>query len=162
MKPIYEADAKVDEPASDKIIRLQKTLGGAINGIWTAWARKAGSRHRSPWANINSDPEKNTAQLCEDFLRAWEAAGYDAYKMDVEHRLHVEWPTVMENHRLLLQRDRRTRAPKGRGSDGRPYPWAVSSNVAPKPPSVPDGGRGAAQTTPSGEPSGDGRRYPWS
>eukprot|EP00959_Pyramimonas_sp_CCMP1952_P307395 6433987-Pyramimonas_sp.AAC.1 len=60
LKPIYEADSKVDEPAPDIIIRLQKTLGGAFNGAWTAWARKAGSRHGGPWVNIKSGPKKNT------------------------------------------------------------------------------------------------------
>eukprot|EP00959_Pyramimonas_sp_CCMP1952_P401434 8411577-Pyramimonas_sp.AAC.1 len=88
MKPIYEADTKVGEPASDKIIRLQMALGGAFNGMWTAWVRGAVSRHGGPWVNIKSDPKKNTVQLCEDFLLAWEEASYDAYKIDVEHRLH--------------------------------------------------------------------------
>eukprot|EP00959_Pyramimonas_sp_CCMP1952_P360838 7557401-Pyramimonas_sp.AAC.1 len=60
LKPINEADTNKDEPAPEKIIGLQKTLGGAFNGIWTAWARKAGSRRGGPWVNIKSDPRRNS------------------------------------------------------------------------------------------------------
>eukprot|EP00959_Pyramimonas_sp_CCMP1952_P079204 1655430-Pyramimonas_sp.AAC.1 len=58
--PINEADTERDEPAPEKISRLQRTLGGAFNGVWNAWARKASSRHGGPWVNIKSDPKKNT------------------------------------------------------------------------------------------------------
>eukprot|EP00959_Pyramimonas_sp_CCMP1952_P123626 2584480-Pyramimonas_sp.AAC.1 len=39
MCPVYQADVSRDEPAPDKISRLQKTLGGAFNGV-----RAPGSR----------------------------------------------------------------------------------------------------------------------
>eukprot|EP00959_Pyramimonas_sp_CCMP1952_P366610 7678117-Pyramimonas_sp.AAC.1 len=152
MNSIYEADIQRDEPAPDKVIRLQKTLGGAFNGVWTAWVRKAGSRQGLPWVRIHSDPKKNTVQLCEEFLRAWETAGYDAYKR----------PTVTEKYRSLLQRSARTRTPKGHDSDGRPCPWAASSRTAPTPPAPPDRTSDCAHASSSRAPSGTDQRRPWS
>eukprot|EP00959_Pyramimonas_sp_CCMP1952_P010189 212945-Pyramimonas_sp.AAC.1 len=40
---------------------MQKTLGGAFNGAWSAWARKAAYSQGSAWANIKSNPRLNTA-----------------------------------------------------------------------------------------------------
>eukprot|EP00959_Pyramimonas_sp_CCMP1952_P074024 1547131-Pyramimonas_sp.AAC.1 len=60
LRPINEANVTRDEPALDKIMRLQKTLGGAFNGVWSAWVRKAGLQQGSTWVNIKSDPRKNT------------------------------------------------------------------------------------------------------
>eukprot|EP00959_Pyramimonas_sp_CCMP1952_P026317 552487-Pyramimonas_sp.AAC.1 len=34
---IDRAEVARDEPAPDKISRLQKTLGGAFNRVWSAW-----------------------------------------------------------------------------------------------------------------------------
>eukprot|EP00959_Pyramimonas_sp_CCMP1952_P211591 4428176-Pyramimonas_sp.AAC.1 len=138
VRSIYEADIQRDEPAPEKGIRLQKTLGGAFNGAWTARARRAGSLQGLPWVRIHSGPKRNTLQLCEEFLRAWKAAGYDAYKKARGRQLRVDWPKVTEKYRSLLQRSARTSTPKGQDSEGRPYPWAASSRTAPTPPAPPD------------------------
>eukprot|EP00959_Pyramimonas_sp_CCMP1952_P254334 5312714-Pyramimonas_sp.AAC.1 len=80
LSSISEADTNKEEPAQDKISRLQRTLGGAFNGIWPAWVRKPVSKHGGPRVSIKSDPMKNSVQLCEDFLQAWGQAGFDAYR----------------------------------------------------------------------------------
>eukprot|EP00959_Pyramimonas_sp_CCMP1952_P041393 865617-Pyramimonas_sp.AAC.1 len=56
MCPVGEADVSRDEPAQDKISRLQKTLRGAFNGAWGAWVRRAAARQRSYGAKL--DPNK--------------------------------------------------------------------------------------------------------
>eukprot|EP00959_Pyramimonas_sp_CCMP1952_P345280 7230850-Pyramimonas_sp.AAC.1 len=75
LRPINEANVP------DKIMRLQKTLGGAFNRVWSAWARKAGLKQGSAWVDIKSDPRNNTMQQCDDFLQAWSKVGCDAYRM---------------------------------------------------------------------------------
>eukprot|EP00959_Pyramimonas_sp_CCMP1952_P175221 3661756-Pyramimonas_sp.AAC.1 len=62
-------------------MRLQRALGGAFNGAWVGWVRRAGSLQGLPWVDIHTDPGRNTKERCEEFLRAWETAGYDAYKL---------------------------------------------------------------------------------
>eukprot|EP00959_Pyramimonas_sp_CCMP1952_P313223 6556262-Pyramimonas_sp.AAC.1 len=81
MRSIDEADIQRDEPAQEKVTILQKALGGAFNGAWIGWVRGAGSLQGLPRVDIHSDPGRNTRERCEEFLRAWEAAGYDAYKL---------------------------------------------------------------------------------
>eukprot|EP00959_Pyramimonas_sp_CCMP1952_P331651 6944739-Pyramimonas_sp.AAC.1 len=68
-------------------------------------------------------------ELCEEFLRAWEVAGYGAYKLARHHHLRVEWQKVTEKCRNLLQRSARASAPKGQDSEGHPYPWSDSSRT---------------------------------
>eukprot|EP00959_Pyramimonas_sp_CCMP1952_P154380 3229742-Pyramimonas_sp.AAC.1 len=89
MCPVDKADVSRDELAPDKISRLQKTLGGAFDGVWGAWVKRAASRQGGPCAKL--DPELNSAQLRNDFLQAWSRAEFDAYKMDREYKLHVDW-----------------------------------------------------------------------
>eukprot|EP00959_Pyramimonas_sp_CCMP1952_P182060 3806669-Pyramimonas_sp.AAC.1 len=67
----------------DNIIRLQKTLGGAFNGIWHAWVKRAALR-QDPSGGHRSNPKLNTPQTRADFLEAWSNAGHDAYRMDSE------------------------------------------------------------------------------
>eukprot|EP00959_Pyramimonas_sp_CCMP1952_P062389 1304321-Pyramimonas_sp.AAC.1 len=55
------ADANVErkEPVQDKIIRLQKTLGGAFNGAWAAWVKRAALRQDLSGSQKNN-PKLNT------------------------------------------------------------------------------------------------------
>eukprot|EP00959_Pyramimonas_sp_CCMP1952_P108468 2268053-Pyramimonas_sp.AAC.1 len=92
MCPVGEADVTKDEPAQEKISRLQKTLGGAFNGVWVAWVRRAAVRQGTV-ETVKNDPKLNSAQLCSAFLQAWGNAAYDAYKMDRDLGLRVDWPT---------------------------------------------------------------------
>eukprot|EP00959_Pyramimonas_sp_CCMP1952_P304011 6362151-Pyramimonas_sp.AAC.1 len=62
MRSIDEADIQRDEPAQEKVTRLQKTFGGAFNGAWTGWVRRAGSLAGLPWVSIHSDPKRNTME----------------------------------------------------------------------------------------------------
>eukprot|EP00959_Pyramimonas_sp_CCMP1952_P065692 1371600-Pyramimonas_sp.AAC.1 len=71
LSSISEAEPNKEGPAQDKFSRLQRTLGGAFNGIWPAWVRKSVSNQGGPWVSVKSDPKKNSVQLCEDFLQAW-------------------------------------------------------------------------------------------
>eukprot|EP00959_Pyramimonas_sp_CCMP1952_P444690 9311350-Pyramimonas_sp.AAC.1 len=58
LRSIDEADVTKDEPAPDKATRMQKALGGAFNGAWSAWVRKAACSQGSTW--IKSNPRLNT------------------------------------------------------------------------------------------------------
>eukprot|EP00959_Pyramimonas_sp_CCMP1952_P327125 6847881-Pyramimonas_sp.AAC.1 len=60
MCPVDQADVSKDEPAPDKISRLQKTLGGAFNGVWGAWVKHAALRRGGHDAKL--DPERNSVQ----------------------------------------------------------------------------------------------------
>eukprot|EP00959_Pyramimonas_sp_CCMP1952_P396202 8301535-Pyramimonas_sp.AAC.1 len=71
----------------------RRRWGGAFNGAWSAWARKAAYSQGGAWVNIKSDPRRNTVQQCDEFLQAWSKMGYDAYRMDREYQLHVDWPS---------------------------------------------------------------------
>eukprot|EP00959_Pyramimonas_sp_CCMP1952_P149271 3123196-Pyramimonas_sp.AAC.1 len=79
---VGDADVTRGESAPEKIMRMQKMLGGAFNGAWSAWARKVAHKQGSACANIKSDPRRNTVQQCDDLLQAWSKVGYDAYKLD--------------------------------------------------------------------------------
>eukprot|EP00959_Pyramimonas_sp_CCMP1952_P281006 5873871-Pyramimonas_sp.AAC.1 len=69
MRSIDEADIQRDEPAQENVTRLQKALGGAFNGAWIGWVRRAGSLQGLPWVDIHSDPRRNTEERREEFLR---------------------------------------------------------------------------------------------
>eukprot|EP00959_Pyramimonas_sp_CCMP1952_P003819 80649-Pyramimonas_sp.AAC.1 len=62
-------------------MRLQRELGGTFNGAWIGWARRAGRLLGLARNDIHADPRRNTREGCEEFLQAWETAGYDAYKL---------------------------------------------------------------------------------
>eukprot|EP00959_Pyramimonas_sp_CCMP1952_P373309 7817829-Pyramimonas_sp.AAC.1 len=70
MCPVDEADATNNEPIQEKITRLQKTLGGAFNGVWVARVRRAAVRQGTIRTEKN-DPKLNSVQLCSEFLQAW-------------------------------------------------------------------------------------------
>eukprot|EP00959_Pyramimonas_sp_CCMP1952_P300192 6279050-Pyramimonas_sp.AAC.1 len=55
---VATADVGRDEPVQDKIIRLQKTLGGAFNGAWAAWVKRAALRQGLSGSQ-KSDPKLN-------------------------------------------------------------------------------------------------------
>eukprot|EP00959_Pyramimonas_sp_CCMP1952_P124804 2609199-Pyramimonas_sp.AAC.1 len=63
LRPIDEADVARDEPAPDKITRMQKALGGAFNGAWGAWVRKVALSQGSTY--IKSGPRLNSAHQCD-------------------------------------------------------------------------------------------------
>eukprot|EP00959_Pyramimonas_sp_CCMP1952_P145375 3043492-Pyramimonas_sp.AAC.1 len=91
LRPIEEADIQRDDTGQENVVRLQRELGGALNGAWIGWARKAGSREGPAWNEIHTDPRRNTRERCEEFLQAWKNAGYDAYKLVRRHHIRVDW-----------------------------------------------------------------------
>eukprot|EP00959_Pyramimonas_sp_CCMP1952_P190776 3989789-Pyramimonas_sp.AAC.1 len=73
MCPVTDADVTKDEPVQDQIIRLQKTLGGAFNGVWAAWVKNA-AMGQGTNRSEKHDPERNTVQSCNEFIQAWDSA----------------------------------------------------------------------------------------
>eukprot|EP00959_Pyramimonas_sp_CCMP1952_P360209 7542625-Pyramimonas_sp.AAC.1 len=59
MCSVSGTDATRKEPVQDKIIRLQKTLGGAFNGMWAAWVKRAALRQELGGSQKH-DPKLNT------------------------------------------------------------------------------------------------------
>eukprot|EP00959_Pyramimonas_sp_CCMP1952_P401731 8417596-Pyramimonas_sp.AAC.1 len=49
LRPFGQADVTRDEPAPEKIARMQRMLGGAFNGAWSAWVRKAARKQGGSW-----------------------------------------------------------------------------------------------------------------
>eukprot|EP00959_Pyramimonas_sp_CCMP1952_P040085 837916-Pyramimonas_sp.AAC.1 len=90
MCAVATADADRDEPVQDKIIRMQKTLGGAFNGVWAAWVTRAALGQELSGSQ-KSNPKLNTVETCAEFIEAWSDAGHDAYKMGSELGLSVNW-----------------------------------------------------------------------
>eukprot|EP00959_Pyramimonas_sp_CCMP1952_P123666 2585296-Pyramimonas_sp.AAC.1 len=70
MCPLAEADVTKDEPVQENIVRLQKTLGGAFNGMWAAWVRKDAMR-QGTIGSEKHDPKRNAVQLWKDFILEW-------------------------------------------------------------------------------------------
>eukprot|EP00959_Pyramimonas_sp_CCMP1952_P257820 5387950-Pyramimonas_sp.AAC.1 len=89
---VADADVAKDEPVQEKIMRLQKTLGGAFDGVWAAWVKKAAMRQGASGSEEH-DPKRNAVQSCNDVIQAWDSAGCDAYKMDSDLGLSVHWPS---------------------------------------------------------------------
>eukprot|EP00959_Pyramimonas_sp_CCMP1952_P177790 3715914-Pyramimonas_sp.AAC.1 len=128
MCPVADADVTKDEPVQEKIIRLQKTLGGGFNGVWAAWVKKAAMRQGTS-GSAKHDPKRNTVQSCNDLIQAWDSAGYDAYKMDSDLGLSVQWPSV-----------------KDKAEQQRRHPCMTVGQVPSAPPPPPAGRNGRSGT----------------
>eukprot|EP00959_Pyramimonas_sp_CCMP1952_P402488 8434566-Pyramimonas_sp.AAC.1 len=59
LRSIDEADVARNEPAPDNLSRLHKAPGGAFNGVWSAWVKKAAFSQGGTY--IKSNPRLNSA-----------------------------------------------------------------------------------------------------
>eukprot|EP00959_Pyramimonas_sp_CCMP1952_P065227 1361714-Pyramimonas_sp.AAC.1 len=57
---------------------------------WHSWVKRAALRQGASGGH-ESNPKLNAPQTCADFLEAWSNAGHDAYQMDRELGLGVNW-----------------------------------------------------------------------
>ena len=96
--PMYKVRltaATLDQPGeapSSAVARLQGTLGAVFSAAWHGYA----ALHPAPGRGRlgTRDPRRHPEETCRGFLSAWQRWGYDAYAMDRELGLSVDWARV--------------------------------------------------------------------
>ena len=115
-------DLQPGETANQLVTRMQKELGAVFNAIWHGWASqnppeppagKGGKRYAPV------DPSAHDASTCKAFFLAWRASGFDAYAMNDEHHLGVDWDAI--RGRYL---NRGGPQHQGSGRSSRDDPWS--------------------------------------
>ena len=86
------AGALTGESPSGTIVRLQGALGAVFSAAWHGYA----ALHPAPGRGrlVVRDPRRHPEETCRGFLDAWQRCGYDAYALDRELGLRVNWADV--------------------------------------------------------------------
>ena len=123
-------DPRPGESPNAFVLRMQKQLGAVFNAIWHGWATQhppdpPPGKGRPRYVPV--DPNAHEASTCRNFFLAWRAAGYDAYAMNDEHRLGVNWDSIRARYLQHRERERdRDRGPSHQdaGRSSRDDPWS--------------------------------------
>ena len=80
------------ESPSSAIARLQSALGAVFSAAWHGYA----ALHPAPGRGRlgTRDPRLHPEETCRGFLTAWQRCGCDAYSLDRELGLRVDWARV--------------------------------------------------------------------
>ena len=84
--------AQPDETPNSAVARLQGALGAVFSAAWHGYA----ALHPAPGRGRlgTRDPRRHPEETCRGFLRAWRRCGCDAYALDRELGLCVDWANV--------------------------------------------------------------------
>ena len=84
--------AQTGESPSSAIARLQGALGAVFSAAWHGYA----ALHPAPGRGRLGarDPRLHPEETCRGFLLAWQRCGCDAYALDRELGLRVNWANV--------------------------------------------------------------------
>ena len=84
--------AQTGESPSGTIVRLQGALGAVFSAAWHGYA----ALHPAPGRGRlgTRDPRRHPEETSRGFLDAWQRCGYDAYALDRELGLRVNWAEV--------------------------------------------------------------------
>ena len=79
------------ETANQKVARLQVVLGGVFNAVWHGYTALHPVRAKGcPKGNPHLNPEAT----CKGFLDTWKRCGFDAYEMDRQLSMNIDWGEV--------------------------------------------------------------------
>ena len=95
-------DMRADETPNRFIARMQRELGATFNAIWHEYAARFPACGKGGRGRDTADPSAHDVSTCRGFMEAWRRAGYDAYAMNVEHDLGVDWDEI---RRRFIRRD---------------------------------------------------------
>ena len=119
-------DMRPGETPNDLVARMQSELGAVFNAVWHGYAARHPTGGKGGKGRAAVDPQRHDASTCRAFLEAWRGAGFDAYAMNDEHRLGVDWADI---RRRFLRRgqatsqDRRTQRHRAPGQGSHSGAW---------------------------------------